>query len=132
MLELWDTVAQEGFDQIRRLAFPGSDVILICYSVDSVESFDRVTTKWAPEAHENCPNTPVVLVGCKFDLRPERAPTNRYISSAEGRRLARDIGAKRFYECSSMTGVGVDLMFQDVAEIAAKTGPSTASNCVIA
>ena len=131
-LEFWDTFGQDEFDRLRQLVYPETDVIVICYSVDSAESFDRVTTKWVPEVRVNSLNTHIVLVGCKVDLRPERAPANEFVSSEEGRQLARDIRAKRFYECSSLTGVGVDLLFQDVAEIAAQPRPAVASNCVIA
>ena len=33
-LTLWDTAGQEQYDKLRTLSYPGSDVILICFSID--------------------------------------------------------------------------------------------------
>ena len=62
-LELYDTAGQEDYDRLRPLSYPGSDVILICYSVDSPNSCDNVKERWAPEVEQFCPRVPVVLVG---------------------------------------------------------------------
>jgi len=44
-------------------------VFLVCYSIANVNSFKNVSTKWIPEVVHHCPNTPIVLVGTKEDLR---------------------------------------------------------------
>ena len=62
-LELYDTAGQEDYDRLRPLSYPGSDVILMCYSVDSPNSCDNVKERWAPEVEQFCPRVPVVLVG---------------------------------------------------------------------
>ena len=62
-LELYDTAGQEDYDRLRPLSYPGSDVILVCYSVDSPNSCDNVKERWAPEVEQFCPRVPVVLVG---------------------------------------------------------------------
>merc|ERR1711990_199206 len=67
-LQLWDTAGQEDYDRLRPLNYPDTDVILICFSIDSEESLDNVRTIWAPEVQQYCPNTPVILVGNKLDL----------------------------------------------------------------
>ena len=33
-LTLWDTAGQESYDKLRPLSYPGSDVALICFSID--------------------------------------------------------------------------------------------------
>lgn len=33
-LTLWDTAGQESYEKLRPLSYPGSDVVLICYSID--------------------------------------------------------------------------------------------------
>ena len=62
-LELYDTAGQEDYDRLRPLSYPGSDVILVCYSVDSPNSYDNVKERWIPEVEQFCPRVPVVLVG---------------------------------------------------------------------
>ncbi len=62
-LELNYAAGQEEYDRLRPLSYPGSDVILVCYSVDSPNSYDNVKEKWIPEVEQFCPRVPVVLVG---------------------------------------------------------------------
>ena len=39
-LEMWDTAAQEDYDRLRPLAYPQTDVFLVCFSVVDPSSFD--------------------------------------------------------------------------------------------
>lgn len=44
-LSLWDTAGQEDYDRLRPLSYPESDVVLMCFSVDSASSLDNLTEK---------------------------------------------------------------------------------------
>lgn len=45
-LALWDTAGQqEDYDRIRPLSYPDSDVVLICFALDSPDSLDNVQEK---------------------------------------------------------------------------------------
>lgn len=44
-LGLWDSAGQEDYDRLRPLSYPNSDVILICFAIDSPHSFDNVQEK---------------------------------------------------------------------------------------
>lgn len=68
-LALWDTAGQEDYDRLRPLSYPDSHVILICFAIDSPDSLDNVQEKWIAEVLHFCPNLPIILVGCKKDLR---------------------------------------------------------------
>ncbi len=47
-LALWDTAGQEDYDRLRPLSYPDTDVILMCFSVDSPDSLGIVLATVAP------------------------------------------------------------------------------------
>lgn len=42
-LALWDTAGQEDYDRLRPLSYPDTDVILMCFSIDSPDSLGELT-----------------------------------------------------------------------------------------
>jgi GTPase SAR1 family protein len=89
-LAIWDTAGQEDFDRLRLLSYPNvrlitahfriwvyllifglpiiesftqTDVFLVCYAIDDLDSFQHVSTKWIPELHKHSPGVPIILVG---------------------------------------------------------------------
>lgn len=68
-LSLWDTAGQEEFDRLRSLSYDDTDLIMLCYSVDSKDSLENVESKWVGEIADNCPGVKLVLVALKCDLR---------------------------------------------------------------
>ncbi|ODV57976.1 Rho family protein ASCRUDRAFT_27426, partial [Ascoidea rubescens DSM 1968] len=118
ILNLWDTAGQEGFDRLRHLAYPDSDVILLCYSVDDPVSFKNVMEHWIDEIRMNVQNVPILLVGCKIDLKSTRF--SNIISTAQGKALAKRIRTDGFSECSAKTGEGVQRVFKNAIQLALK------------
>lgn len=117
-LALWDTAGQEEYERLRPLSYSKAHVILIAFSVDTVDSLDNVTNKWIEEVRSICGHQiPVILVGCKVDLR-EKARMNgtyrpeEFVETVEGQRIATAIGARSYYECSSLQNLGVDDIFE--------------------
>lgn len=41
-LSLWDTAGQEEYDRLRPLCYPETDVILACFAIDQLQSFENV------------------------------------------------------------------------------------------
>ncbi|KAJ7331280.1 hypothetical protein OS493_020069 [Desmophyllum pertusum] len=76
-LPFWDTVGHEKYDRIRPISYPDSDVILMCFSIDSPDSLENIPKKWIPEARHFCPNVPIILVGNKQDLRNDEKHKER-------------------------------------------------------
>ncbi|KAI1007323.1 GTP-binding protein [Podosphaera aphanis] len=118
-LALWDTAGQEDYERLRPLAYSKAHVILIAFCVDTPDSLENVKIKWVIEANERCPNVPIILVGLKKDLRQDpvaieeiRKRSQTFITAREATEVANDIGAKKFLECSSLTGEGVDDVFE--------------------
>uniref|UniRef100_A0A2I3GQQ7 Ras-related C3 botulinum toxin substrate 1 n=1 Tax=Nomascus leucogenys TaxID=61853 RepID=A0A2I3GQQ7_NOMLE len=61
-----------NLDRLRPLSYLQADVFLICFSLVSPASFENVRAKWYPEVRHHCPNTPIILVGTKLDLRDDK------------------------------------------------------------
>jgi len=124
-LALEDTPGQEDYDRLRPLSYPGSHVILICFKIDTPDSLDNVQEKWISEVRHFCPGLPVILVGCKKDLRHDpkvieelRKTRERPVTPEEGAAVATKIGAKMYLECSALTGEGVRAVFQEATRSA--------------
>ena len=66
---LWDTAGQEDYDRLRPLSYPATDVFVLCFDVSNRSSFQNVTAKWIPEVRHFVPETPILLLGTKTDLR---------------------------------------------------------------
>ena len=56
---------QEDYERLRPLSYPGTDIALICFSVNNIRSLENIEQKWVPEITHHIPNTPMILVGCK-------------------------------------------------------------------
>lgn len=62
-----------SLQRLRPLSYSKSHVILIAFSLDTPDSLENVSVKWIEEVRELCgPNIPVLLVGCKKDLRDQQ------------------------------------------------------------
>nr|XP_008525773.1 PREDICTED: ras-related C3 botulinum toxin substrate 1 [Equus przewalskii] len=139
-LGLWDTAGQEDYDRLRPLSYPQTvgetygkditsrgkdkpmaDVFLICFSLVSPASFENVRAKWYPEVRHHCPNTPIILVGTKLDLRDDKDTIEKLkekkltpITYPQGLAMAKEIGRKscvfhvclaRVFICVAETGL---------------------------
>nr|XP_033776915.1 rho-related GTP-binding protein RhoD [Geotrypetes seraphini] len=107
-MNLWDTAGQEDYDRLRPLSYTGANVILICYDVTNPGSYDNVLTKWYPEVNHFCKGVPVLLVGCKTDLRKDKIRLRKLredrlepITYQKGQSMAREVRALMYLECSA-------------------------------
>ncbi|XP_019727729.1 rho-related GTP-binding protein RhoF isoform X1 [Hippocampus comes] len=76
-LTVCDTAGQEDYDRLRPLSYQQAHLILVCFDVTNPTSFDNVTIKWHPEVKHFCQDVPVILIGCKTDLRKDKECSRR-------------------------------------------------------
>ncbi|BGP20252.1 hypothetical protein JCM10213_003061 [Rhodosporidiobolus nylandii] len=124
-LALWDTAGQEEYERLRPLSYSASHVILIAFALDTPDSLENVTVKWIEEVRALCgPNIPVILVGCKADLRDQAMQTGaggergRFVTTEQGQQTATSIGARTYRECSALLNSGVDELFESATRAA--------------
>ncbi|KAK4248826.1 cell division control protein 42 [Corynascus novoguineensis] len=142
-LGLWDTAGQEDYDRLRPLSYPQTDVFLICFSLVSPPSFDNVVAKWYPEISHHAPGVPIVLVGTKLDMRDdpvavEKLTANRMspITYEQGAKCAKDIGARKYVECSALTQQNLKNVFDTAIRAVINPPPQTSkprksSKCLV-
>ncbi|XP_012943283.1 cell division control protein 42 homolog [Aplysia californica] len=109
-LQLCDTAGQDDFDALRPLCYPNTDIFLLCFSVVSPTSFNNIVEKWVPEIRKHAPRCPLMLVGTQCDLRNDvkvlielAKYKDKPVSETDASRLAHDIGATHYMECSALT-----------------------------
>nr|CDS16079.1 rho GTP binding protein RhoG [Echinococcus granulosus] len=110
-LSLMDTAGQEGYENLRRHVYPNTSVFILCFSVGLRSSFCNVTDKWVKDIREVCPTTPILLVGCQTDIRANSGMNATLYY--EGKKLAKEIGAVKYMECSAFTNDGVHDVFSN-------------------
>merc|ERR1712243_356510 len=123
-----DTAGQEDYDRLRPLSYPDTDVIPMCFSIDSPDSLENIPEKWTPEVKHFCPNVPIILVGNKKDLRNDDATVRELakmkqepVKVDEGRSMKDKIGAFNYLECSAKTKDGVREVFESATRAALQT-----------
>ncbi|KAF2366842.1 Small GTP-binding protein domain [Trinorchestia longiramus] len=137
-LALWDTAGQEDYDRLRPLSYPDTDVILMCFSIDSPDSLENIPEKWTPEVKHFCPNVPIILVGNKKDLRSDSNTIKELqkmkqepVKPEEGRAMAEKINAFAYLECSAKTKEGVRDVFETATKAALAVKKKKKPKCVI-
>ncbi|XP_054614055.1 rho-related GTP-binding protein RhoF [Dunckerocampus dactyliophorus] len=122
-LNLYDTAGQEDYDRLRPLSYQEAHLILVCFDVTNPTSFDNVTIKWNPEVKHFCPNIPVILIGCKTDLRKDKESIRRLkainqspITYTQGLATQQGMKAELYLECSAKYQENVEDVFREAAK----------------
>lgn len=108
-LQIWDTAGQERFKSLRTPFYRGSDLCLLVYAVDDVQSFKNLAM-WRKEflyyadVREK-DNFPFILLGNKIDVN-ERA-----VSQEEAHHFCKEIGGIPYFETSAKDATNVDVAF---------------------
>ncbi|EQB77733.1 hypothetical protein CB1_000429007 [Camelus ferus] len=93
--------------------------------------------QWYPEVNHFCKEVPIIVVGCKTDLRKDKSLVKklwknrlepvtyhrRQASSTRrvwlrGQEMARAVGAVAYLECSALLQENIHGVFQEAAEVA--------------
>ncbi|KAK3320836.1 P-loop containing nucleoside triphosphate hydrolase protein [Cercophora scortea] len=115
--EFHDTSSPESW----RLLQP--DLVIICYDISqrlSLIDMQRVWVKEVRTTFETSDNAPLLVLGLKRDLRSENDP-NGIIYPQEAYRIAAEMRADKYMECSAITGELLSEVFEDICTTAVRT-----------
>jgi len=122
-LTLIDTFGQDEDDRTRPQVYPGTEVFCVCFSIISPYSFENIRKKWVPEISRYAPGKPIILVGCKVDLRDDQDARERLsqkklapISFDHASNMKEEIKATKYIECSATQNFGVDTLMEAIVE----------------
>ena len=139
-LALWDTTGsgQKVYDRLRPLSYPDTDVILLCFSIDSPDSLKNIPMKWTPEVKQFCPNVPIILVGNKKDLRNDPNTIKELgkikqepVKLEQGSAMAEQIHAFAYHECSAKSKEEVREVFNTAARASLQFRKGRSKKCIL-
>lgn len=112
-LHIWDTAGQEDFNCIIPLTYESTEIAIICYSVDDRYAYDAVLDKWEKEVKYYSEKVEIVLVATKIDMYQT---DTEIIPMEEGEKLAKQVNAIEFFQCSAKDSIGISEIFNFVAK----------------
>ncbi|KAG2470751.1 RHOF protein, partial [Polypterus senegalus] len=142
-LNLYDTAGQEDYDRLRPLSYQNANLVMVCYDVTNPTSFDNILIKWYPEVNHFCRGVPIILIGCKTDLRKDKERLRKLktleqepITYLQGEETRKKINAEMYLECSAKFRENVEDIFQEATKTALYVLKKSKSNrnkrkCVI-
>lgn len=99
-------------------------MFLVCFSVTSPASFENVREKWFPEVRHHCPGVPCLIVGTQTDLRDDPSVKDKLakqrmqpVRKEDGEKMARELGAVKYVECSALTQYKLKDVFDEVGKV---------------
>jgi len=137
-LALWDTAGQEDYDRLRPLSYPDTNVLLLCFSIDSPDSLENIPEKWVPEVKHFCPRVPLLLIGLKMDLRDDAnckaelaKQGQKPVTKQQGEDSAVAHGLQKYLECSAMKNIGVQEVFEEAIQAALSVQTGKKKKCLL-
>jgi len=131
-LQIRDMANDDEYDRCRPFSYPKDvDIFLLVFRVDRPSTLDSIVSKWYPTIRKNCPNSKYILVGSQIDRRddPEAVKKceNDYhrpmVTKEEGKRIACNLKAYGYLECSSLRNQGINEVFEEAVRVILQNKP---------
>lgn len=94
--------------------------LLQSYDIIINTDINFLLIQWYPEVSHHCPSTPIILVGTKLDLRDDKETIEKLkekkvspVFYTDGLKMAKEIGAQKYLECSALTQKGLKTVFDE-------------------
>lgn len=114
-LHIWDTAGQDEYDRLRPLSYSGANAILLCFALDSKQSFVNLSERWLGEVDHYCKDAKFIVIGTKSDLR-QAGNANHVTDDEANAFVSENKKCVAFIPCSPKTGDGVQGVFPAAAK----------------
>lgn len=110
-LMIWDILGQRDYARVRNLGLRGSNGAIFVADLTKDESFSSIIEFWYPLVQEALGDVPMILIGNKSDLVPEKHNSLDLLSS-----ISSELSSPSFV-CSAKTGDNVENTFRSTGEL---------------
>ncbi|CAK62897.1 unnamed protein product (macronuclear) [Paramecium tetraurelia] len=119
-LTLWDTAGQESYERLRLLSYQSANAFLIVFSVDNMDSFNNVWSKWKPELEmAGKKDLPKLIVGNKSDKLKDPDKFQMFWERCEQEGL-------KYRQCSAFLNNNIKNIFEELVSMTiSERQPST-------
>ena len=121
----WQDTGHGEYERIHIMNhYPGTDILLICFSIISKSSMERVKEKWIKHREMYMTDVPFILIGTKIDLRYDEdviQKVGHVVTHQQGQELAAEIGADEYMECSALKQKGLDKIMEAICKLYLKS-----------
>ena len=111
----------EAFDILRKIAiWQRSWSLILCFSIIDINSLRNLEEKLHSVATHLHPETAIVLLGLKSDLRDDVNNEHNIVNYETGLQMARQLKALQYFEISSLTDGkrGIETLLRQIIKLA--------------
>ena len=109
-MDIKDLGGQEDLKNIRLEAYKGTDVIVLCYSLDEAASVDCLVTMWLEEIAQAGLEAPKLLIGCKSDIEKKSV----HDKCTELIKTSQRFSEAQHLKCSAKQGENITDVFYEI------------------
>lgn len=122
-LQIWDFPGDEYFDRFRPLAYANAKGILICFTLDRIESLHHIEERWIPELETHCPNAVKIMIGLGSEVRFDKTKIDQVPAFDYCYKYSKKLGCK-YMECSIVDKDSYTKIFEQLALLSTALEPS--------
>ncbi|QRV99753.1 Ras small GTPase Rho1 [Ceratobasidium sp. AG-Ba] len=112
-------VSHPYIGESRTLAFFQPGIVVFPFAIDNSDSLEVIEEQLAFKIAHFCPGAPIILVGCKSDLRSQKE-SRPLVETQTAIGVAERLGAWVYTECSSRHYIGIEQLVEYLGTIAWK------------
>ena len=104
---IWDTAGKAEFRGLKQDYYIHADLAIIFFDVNDKTSFDNIT-KWEKEFENVCPNSPIIFLGNKVDIKGRLV----YPDAIEAK-----LAGQPYFDFSVRSNYNIEMPFLQAAKI---------------